>query len=119
MLSSFLLLIVETKNVKRRKKLKHTRVLRSLLLSIVGKKKKKYLSLPNTKFLITRNYRSKNEKKTKTNQSTDYLATLNCRNKKKLTLIEYKAPHNSQLSERKKNSSIPEYKFTRYSPLSE
>ena len=38
-------------------------MLRSLLLSIVGTKKEKNLSLPNTKLFITRNYRSKNEKK--------------------------------------------------------
>ena len=58
-------------------------------------------------------------KKTKTNQDTHYFATLNCRNEKNLTLFEYKAPHNSQLSEQKKKKK--QFKFTRiqiYSLLS-
>ena len=103
MLSSFLLLIVETKNVKR-KKLKHTRMLRSLLLSIVGTNVEKNLRLPEYKVISllaivgtkkTYLYPSskssllailEKKEKRKNYPNRNSLITLNSRNKKK----EYK-----------------------------
>ena len=100
MLSSFLLLIVETKNVKR-KKLKHTRMLRSLLLSIVGTNVEKNLRLPEYKVISllaivgtkkTYLYPSskssllailEKKEKRKNYPSSNSLITLNSRNKKK------------------------------------